>query len=350
VDQASRKHSWDSWLRYLHQFPKLHNDPHLTKLSKAKKQQLLLAFAARTRTGYYGRKKQVGSQQVQKAVRHVAQAAVMAGYPDPRRTYGAKELDLPFNHLNKAYRDADPAPKPQVALPVNTIRTAASIGHQPRATKTALATGDLIIVAFFFLLRVGEYTFPGKRLTRTVQFRVQDVRFWKKATLLPKTATLAELINADSATLWIDNQKNGQRGDTIHHFKTNDPRFTPVAALARRVTSIRNQGMSESTPLSYVSPGVHVLSRDVTAAIRKAAKATNLTAQGYNIQRVGSHSLRASGAMALKLNGYKSTAIMKIGRWRSLTFLTYIHSQIAALNSGMSTRMSRSIAFHNVGS
>ena len=40
MDQASRKHSWDSWLRYLHQFPKLHNDPHLTKLSKAKKQQL----------------------------------------------------------------------------------------------------------------------------------------------------------------------------------------------------------------------------------------------------------------------------------------------------------------------
>jgi hypothetical protein len=54
--------------------------------------------------------------------------------------------------------------------------------------------------------------------------------------------------------------------------------------------------------------------------------------------------------MALKLNGYKSTAIMKIGRWRSLTFLTYIHSQIAALNAGMSQRMSRSISFHNVGS
>jgi hypothetical protein len=112
VDQASRKHSWDSWLRSLHQFPKLRHDPHLSKLSKGKQQQIFLAFAARTRTGYYGRKKQVGSQQVQKALRHVAQAAVMAGYPDPRRTYGAKELDLPFNHLNKAYRDADPAPQP----------------------------------------------------------------------------------------------------------------------------------------------------------------------------------------------------------------------------------------------
>lgn len=108
--------------------------------------------------------------------------------------------------------------------------------------------------------------------------------------------------------------------------------------------------MPETTPLSYVSPGVHVLSRDITAVIRKSAKATGLEKQGYNIKRIGSHSLRASGAMALKLNGYKSTAIMKIIRWRSLTFLTYIHSQIAALNAGMSQRMSRSISFHNVGS
>jgi hypothetical protein len=141
-----------------------------------------------------------------------------------------------------------------------------SIGHQAHATKKALAIGDLITIAFFFLLRVGEYTFPGKRLTRTVQFRVQDVRFWKKETLLPTTATLAELTNADSATLWIDNQKNGQRRDTVHHFKTNNPRFNPVAALARHVTSIRNQGMPESTPLSYVSPGVHVLSRVIRAS------------------------------------------------------------------------------------
>jgi hypothetical protein len=94
--------------------------------------------------------------------------------------------------------------------------------------------------------------------------------------------------------------------------------------------------------------GVRLLSRDVTGSIRKAAKATNLTKQGYNINCIGSHSLRASGAMALKLNGFKSTGIMKVGHWRSLTFLTYIHSQIAALNACMSQRISRSISFYNV--
>ena len=40
------------------------------------------------------------------------------------------------------------------------------------------------------------------------------------------------------------------------------------------------------------------------------------------------YSLRASGAMALWLSGHGSPeAIMKMGRWRTQTFLTYTHSQ-----------------------
>jgi hypothetical protein len=37
--------------------------------------------------------------------------------------------------------------------------------------------------------------------------------------------------------------------------------------------------------------------------------------------------------MALKLQGVDDSLIMKIGRWTGLTFLTYIHSQIGALNT-----------------
>ena len=61
---------------------------------------------------------------------------------------------------------------------------------------------------------------------------------------------------------------------------------------------------------------------------------------GYDLTRIGAHSLRASGAMALKLNGYDKETIMKIGRWSSDTFLTYIHSQIAALTMGVAAMIS----------
>jgi len=53
---------------------------------------------------------------------------------------------------------------------------------------------------------------------------------------------------------------------------------------------------------------------------------------------VGVHSLRAGGAMALKLNDYSDTTIQKLGHWSSLTFLQYIHNQIAHLSSGIAPK------------
>jgi hypothetical protein len=107
-------------------------------------------------------------------------------------------------------------------------------------------------------------------------------------------------------------------------------------------------GVPSSTPLSFVSAGISVLAKNVTALVRQAAKTTNLVAQGYDLKRVSTHSLRASGAMALKLQGVDDTTIMKIGRWSGLTFLTYIHSQIGALNVGLAARMATRVHFLNV--
>jgi hypothetical protein len=277
----------------------------------------------------------------------VAQTLLLAGYDDPRRTYGAKELDLPFRHLLKGYKEQDPVPKPQLALPVTTIEHAGAYHQAPHNALTR-ATADLTTIAFFFLLRVGEYTMPRRNVrTRTVQFRVQDVTFRKHGVVLPNTAPLAQLALAESVTLYLDNQKNGQRGATIHH--TACPTwFCPVKALARRVSSIMAQGCAPTSPLSHVGPGIHVIGKHVNALLHRAALETNLVAQGYDLQRIGSHSLRASGAMALKLQGIDDSLIMKIGRWSGLTFLTYIHAQIGALNTGLAQRMATRIHFVNV--
>ena len=53
------------------------------------------------------------------------------------------------------------------------------------------------------------------------------------------------------------------------------------------------------------------------------------------------------GAMALWLSGHYPEAIMKLGRWRTQSFVTYIHAQIA--DTGTSTRMRLPVTFHNVG-
>jgi hypothetical protein len=73
--------------------------------------------------------------------------------------------------------------------------------------------------------------------------------------------------------------------------------FCSVKALARRVASIVSQGFDPTNPLSQVGPGVHVIAPNVTVLIHQAATDTSLVAQGYELMRIGTHLLRASGAM-----------------------------------------------------
>jgi hypothetical protein len=57
-----------------------------------------------------------------------------------------------------------------------------------------------------------------------------------------------------------------------------------------------------------------------------------------------------STAMALWLSGHGPEAIMKLGRWRTQTFLTYIHGQTAELTRCTSSlKMRQPVLFLNVG-
>lgn len=70
--------------------------------------------------------------------------------------------------------------------------------------------------------------------------------------------------------------------------------------------------------------------------------------EGFSLRRIGTHSICASGAMQLYLNDVTEEKIKKIGRWKSATWLTYIHSQISAVTAGLSSRMARPVVYHNI--
>jgi hypothetical protein len=81
-------------------------------------------------------------------------------------------------------------------------------------TTHAQAIGDLALIAFYYLLQIGEYTVKGKRnnTKQTIQFKLKDVKLYKKnkgGTLvcLPNNAPPILITTADSATLKLDNQK-----------------------------------------------------------------------------------------------------------------------------------------------
>jgi hypothetical protein len=92
-----------------------------------------------------------------------------------------------------------------------------------------------------------------------------------------------------------------------------------------------------------------VLDQDIGIAVQWGATCDCLLTRGYTLDRISSHSLRAGGAMAMKLSGASNSTIMRVGRWSSLTYLTYIHLQISALTAGLSKLMATQVRLQNVG-
>jgi hypothetical protein len=92
------------------------------------------------------------------------------------------------------------------------------------------------------------FVFPLVGQIPTKQFQVKDIRFWNYGSVLPWQSNLATFLTVDEATMIISNQKNGVRGNQLHH-KVNGTSFCPVVALVRRVHHILANGGNKDSVL-----------------------------------------------------------------------------------------------------
>ena len=151
-------------------------------------------------------------------------------------------------------------------------------------------------------------------------------------------------------------------GQTVHH-ETCAGATSPIRALARRVHHILACSSNDDSIISSYAPDMSLTQAasstpalatispaDMITMIRAVVRTLKLHEAGIDPDLVGVHSLRAGGAMALKLQGKSDTTITKMGRWSGLTFLDYIHNQIAHLSKDLSTEMSQSLPFLNIAS
>jgi len=60
--------------------------------------------------------------------------------------------------LVAGFRREDDAPIPEIAVPVSVPNQWAVVGMNSAARPREQAVGDLSLIAFYYLLRVGEYT------------------------------------------------------------------------------------------------------------------------------------------------------------------------------------------------
>ena len=216
---------------------------------------------------------------------------------------------------------------------------------------------DLAIVAFFWLLRPCEYLFRRTINTddgNTTPYELRHIHLTIDGkTYTALAAPLHDSTSIDriqSATLQLDDQKNGVKGESIGHAATSDPTLCPAKALGR--IAQRHQRYHAANPHDPTPPGkrkiyehqgpdgtwYNTANAHVTLALRTAAKSVVGTT-GISHKLISARSLRPGGATALLCAGIDKDTIKLVGRWKSDAMLLYLRAQAVVIGQRFSQQM-----------
>ena len=328
---ASNATAWKSWIAFT-------SDLGLDPLLQAFQDKIpfLQIFAHRVRLGELAAHgNPIKSRSVEDYVRHVAQTFLQVGGHDPRLT-SAHSIDFRLQRTLKAWKTTDPAPLRVKPIPITVIRRIATLAQTTMAADTTFCSiADMIVIAFFFLLRPGEYTDNNNN-----PFRLADVQLFIGDTRINlSTAPLEQVQQARFASLTFTNQKNGVRGEVIGLARSGDPYVCPVQAIIRRVLYLRQHSAPNNTPIARVFSTTATVTADaITRCIRDAVTYIGPDL-GFLPSDVSARCLRAAGATALLLAKVDPDVIRLIGRWRSDEMLRYLHVQAYPLMRNYAQQM-----------
>ena len=170
----------------------------------------------------------------------------MLGTKDPRITStGTIDGRLQLQFCSYSWQDPPTSRVKQIPVQVLCCLACVAAASNDQELQAVL---DMIIIAFFFLLRPGEYI---DKKSDSTPFCLSDLTFSVGRTVFDTaTATDDELAAATFVILIFSTQKNGVRGEKIGHGATGDPLLCPKEALRRRMTHLRQQDAPADTPLA----------------------------------------------------------------------------------------------------
>ena len=326
--------AWDKWIEFT---TDLGLDPFLQAFND--KIPFLQVFAARVHSGELAASgNPIRARSAEDYVRAVGQTFLHVGADDPRLN-SASKIDFRISRTISAWKKSDATPKRVKPIPLQVIRRIASTSYPTFASPLCKAIADMIILAFFFLLRPGEYT-DNDGDTDKHPFRIEDVQLFIGDTRLNLlTDPESRLKQARFASLTFTSQKNGVRGEVIGLACSGDPVMCPVKSIVRRILYLRQHGAIPSTPLAHVYNSTKlVTAAAITDCIRSAVSDLGPTL-GFMPCDVSARCLRAAGATALLLAQVDTDIIRLIGRWRSDEMLRYLHVQAYPLMRNYAQQM-----------
>ena len=262
------------------------------------------------------------------AIRLVGQKCSLLGAKDPRLDFSGKQ-DFRLWRMYSAWKNVDDPPARVEPVPMIILHCDAALCTDCDRDS---ATIDCIWMAFYFLLRPGEYanaSGDAKHPFRLcdVQYKIGHLHIFDS-----HLTTVQQCLAGTFVSLTFSTQKNGVKGEKLAHTPTGHPTSCPVRATLRRVAHLIQHNAPPSTPLHvyFDDDGRKraVSSSMITSLLRTAA----LTIPGHagiDVNNIAAQSLRSSGAMSLLLGGMNTDNAM----------FRYLHAHALPLIAGNATMM-----------
>mmetsp|Transcript_24953 Transcript_24953/g.44940 ORF Transcript_24953/g.44940 Transcript_24953/m.44940 type:complete len:447 (-) Transcript_24953:968-2308(-) len=274
----------------------------------------LTGFGSLTRSGYFGKGKQVQSRTVSTAITAIGKTFALAHGINPTKTPGSDKLLPRLQEMLTGWGKQDPVTTKKLPVEVNIPELLVREGLCQTAAQQAKAIGDHTLVAWYYLLCNGEYITKeyGAIDTQTEQFKAKDVMFFRHNAQgclyqVPRRANDAEIMTANCATLKLNNQKNGWKGVCINHEHNGDDTFCAVCALGRLYCHTLCKGGGMETLLSTYWEGKtrqDVTDKDIRDSLKWAAAYLKyLPKRGIPIDLVDTHSFKLAGHVRLPYRG-----------------------------------------------
>jgi hypothetical protein len=223
-------------------------------------------------------------------------------------------------------------------IPIQIIQHSLAVA-QANPSAESLATANMTLITFFFLMRPGEHTLTKENRP----FHLQDIQFHVGHQRHNAATIPLELLDATTfVTYTFTTQKNSVQGEVVGLGRSGQGACCPVAATVQRVRHLREHAAAPHTPLGkyYLNDGSQktVTSALITSALRFSRIHCGLNL-GLQPSDISARSLRASGAMALLCAHVDHDTIRLVGRWRSDEMLRYLHVQAQPVMHDFSRRM-----------
>jgi hypothetical protein len=283
-------------------------------------------------------KNAVKARTVEDALLAIGQAHARLGAPDPRKdSHGG--IDFRIQRQSSSYKKVDRPPHRVKPIPIIIILYILAQAYDNHRLESNLAIADMIVIAFFFLLRPGEYT---GTTSDDAPFRLEDVHLYIGGRKLDShTASLAELDAASSVSYKFTTQKNGIRDEKLVQSRSGSGLCCPVKATVRRIKHHRLHTPNANVPLaSYyrTSRRTAIKPKDITDVLHQAMTA-NFHRTGLHASEVSARSLRAGGAMAMLFGEIDINSIRMMGRWHIDAMMRYLHVQAQPIISNYTAKM-----------